>query len=91
MSNMFAWQRSYRDAMLELDPSEMPAKLKLAASELRERSKELMFARDAAFLMEWQAIADALNNLSVIERYELSTGFESSRSNLGNAGQQGAL
>ena len=87
MSNMYAWQRSYQDAMLELDPSEMPAKLKRAASELQERAEELMSARDATSILEWQAIGDALNNLRVIERHELSIEFES----LQNAGRQGAL
>lgn len=87
MSNTFAWQRSYWEAMLELDPSKMPAKLKRVASELQERAKELMIARDAASITESQAIVDALNNLRAIERQELRAGFES----LQNAGQQGGL
>lgn len=89
MSELYAWHRSYQDAMLELNVSEMPAKFKRAASELRERAQELMFARDAASILEFQAIGDALNNLSAIERSELAPGLESIR--LQDACQGGVL
>ena len=88
MSELFSWQQSYQAAMLELNLAELRVKLKDAIFALQERGRELMFARDAESAVEWQAIADALNNLSVIERYELSSPEISGRN---DAAQQGAL
>ncbi len=73
MTQTFPWQRSYQDAMLELDPVELRAKVQLALSELQERSRELLAARDSESSVEWQAIADARSNLSVIQRHELAS------------------
>ncbi len=101
MTQTFPWQRSYQDAMLELNPAELPGKLKIAVAELQERIREL-FARDSRSSVEWQAIADARNNLSAIEKYELRAaagtghsarpaGLSSQNTNSQNTGQEGAL
>jgi hypothetical protein len=66
----YAWRKSYRSAMMELNPAELPAKVKLAVRELAARSQELLPARDPASIAEWQAIADALHNLSLIDKQE---------------------
>jgi len=70
-----AWRKSYRSAMIELNPAALPAKVTLAVRELAARSQQLLPARDPASLAEWQAIADALNNLSLIDKHE-STSIE---------------
>lgn len=76
MTQTFPWQRSYQDAMLELNPVELPVKFRIAVSELQQRSRELLLARDSKASVEWQAIADARNNLSAIEKYELCAAAE---------------
>ena len=76
MTKLFPWQRSYRDALLELNPVELRVKINRAVSELQNRSRELMFAQDVQSLIERQAVMDALNGLDSIERYELTAPFE---------------
>lgn len=91
MEIKYGWQRSYTEAMLELNPSELPAKVRLAYEELHRRSKELMFARDAESMTEWQALADALNNLTAIQKHELGTTKEADTHERQNSISQGAL
>jgi hypothetical protein len=80
MQHEFSWQRSYQDAMLELNPVELGAKVRRAVSELQLRSSELQLSREGEAFREWQAIADALNNLRAIEKFELnSVGEKNSR------------
>lgn len=76
MSTNFSWHQSYQEAMLELNLAELPGKIRRAVQELQQRSGELLYARDPESGKEWQAICDALTNLSVIQRYELSPGFD---------------
>lgn len=70
--NEYSWQRSYQDAMLELNPAELGAKVRRAVSELQLRSSELQLSHEGEAFREWQAIADALNNLRAIEKFELN-------------------
>ena len=88
MDETFSWQKSYQEAMLELNLPELPAKIRRAVTELREREKELLLKREAASLAEWQAISDALNNLSAIARSELASDCEPRQR---NGDRQGAL
>lgn len=76
----FSWQQSYRDALLELNPAELRAKIARAVAELERRSQELMFAQGEEAVAERQAVADALNGLGAIQRHELTT-------TLGTSGQ----
>lgn len=76
MRSTFSWHASYEAAMLELNPVELPAKVMRAVDELKQRSQELAFNRDANSANEWQALADALNNLSAIQKWELSPSLE---------------
>ncbi len=72
----FPWGRSYRDAMLEIDPLELRAKINIALFELKKRTSELMLAGEPVSSVEWQALVDAHNNLRVIEKHELSSAME---------------
>jgi hypothetical protein len=76
MKKIYSWQHPYQDALLELNPPELRAKIGRAVSELEKRRQELMFARDKESLVERQAIIDALNGLGAIERFELRMPFE---------------
>lgn len=76
MKKIYSWQQPYQDALLELNPPELRAKISRAVSELEKRRRELIFARDKESLVESQAIIDALNGLGAIERFELSVPFE---------------
>ena len=88
----FSWQRSYRDAMLELRPAELGAKVRLAVSELELRSSELLLSHEGELIREWQAIADAMSNLRVIERCELKAALEGkSQGSRGENAAKGAL
>ena len=73
---IYSWQQSYQDALLELNPPELRAKISRAVSELEKRRRELIFTQDRESLAESQAIIDALNGLGAIERFELSIPFE---------------
>ena len=77
MKTIYSWQHSYQDALLELNPAELPAKIRRAVSELEARRSELMFAQDTESLAERQAVVDALNGLGAISRFELSVPCES--------------
>ena len=76
MTKIYFWQPSYRDALLELNPAELPAKIARAVSELQKRSRELMFTPGEESLFERQAVADALNGLRAIQRFELAVPLE---------------
>jgi hypothetical protein len=91
MEIKYPWQRSYTEAMLELNPSELPAKVKLAYEDLHRRNKELMFARDAESMTEWQALADAINNLTAIQKHELGATKEADNRERQNSISPGAL
>lgn len=72
MKKVYAWQQSYQDALLELNPAELAEKMRRAVSELEKRRAELMFAQNSESLAERQAVIDALNGLGAISRFELS-------------------
>jgi hypothetical protein len=72
MAKVYTWQRSYQDALLELDPAELHTKIGLAVSDLEKRNRELMLSQDAEAFSERQAIADALNGLDSIRKHELA-------------------
>jgi hypothetical protein len=76
MTKVFAWRQSYQDALLEMDPVEMRAKISQALAELEQGNRELMFRRDVESLKELQAIADACNGLRAIEKTELTVPVE---------------
>ncbi|MGA9473901.1 MAG: hypothetical protein WBV36_15650 [Terriglobales bacterium] len=76
MTTLYSWQPCYQDALLELDPAALPAKIARARSELEKRSRELIFAQDPASVAERQAVTDALNGLGAIQRLELIAPFE---------------
>lgn len=76
MKKSYSWQQSYQDALLELNPAELRAKLSRAVSELEKRRLELMVAQDKESLAERQAITDALNGLGAISRFELTVPCE---------------
>ncbi|MGA9356052.1 MAG: hypothetical protein WBV46_20360 [Terriglobales bacterium] len=76
MTKIYAWQRSYQDALLEMDPTQMRTKLSRAFAELEQRNRKLMFQRDAESLREMQAIADACNGLRAVEKSELTVPVE---------------
>jgi hypothetical protein len=73
MAVKFQWQKVYQSALLELDPTELPKKIKLAHTAKRQRDEELMVGHDARNFEEQRAIADALRNLAVLERLELKS------------------
>lgn len=75
MTTLYSWQPCYQDALLELDPAELPAKIARARSELEKRSRELIFVQDPASVAERQAVTDALNGLGAIQRLELIAPF----------------
>ena len=77
MTKAFSWQPSYQDALLELNPAELRTKIRRAILELETRSRELAFVQGAESAAERQAIADALNGLGAIERFELTVPCES--------------
>jgi hypothetical protein len=72
MRKVYFWQQSYQDALLELNPAALRARIARAVSELEKRKRELMLAQDKESLVERQAIVDALNGLGAIERFELT-------------------
>jgi hypothetical protein len=72
MKKVYFWQQSYQDALLELNPAALRAKIARVVSELEKRKRELMLAQDKESLAERQAIVDALNGLGAIERFELT-------------------
>ncbi|MFZ3340902.1 MAG: hypothetical protein WA213_08475 [Terriglobales bacterium] len=76
MEEIYSWQQSYHDALLELNPAELRVKIIRAVSELERRNRELLSAQEAESLAERQAIVDALNGLGAIERFELLAPFE---------------
>jgi hypothetical protein len=47
MTRIFTWQKSYQDAFLEMGPVEMRTKITRVSAELEQRTRELMFRRDA--------------------------------------------
>ena len=72
MKKIYFWQQSYQDALLELNPAALRARIARAVSELEKRKRELTLAQDKESLVERQAIVDALNGLGAIERFELT-------------------
>jgi len=72
MKKIYSWQRSYQDALLELNQTELRAKIARAVSELEKRRLDLKSAQDNESLAERQAIVDALNGLGAIQRFELN-------------------
>ena len=85
MAVRFQWQRLYQAALLELEPTELSKKMKLAHAAMQERGKELMKSGDARNFEEQRAITDALRNLAVLERLELKS-FKTGRVGLLQAG-----
>lgn len=77
MTKAFSWQQSYQDALLELNPAELRIKIRRAILELEKRSRELALVQGAESGAERQAIADALNGLGAIEKFELTVPCES--------------
>jgi len=75
LTTLYSWQPCYQDALLELDPAELPAKIARARSELEKRSRELIFVQEPASVAERQAVTDALNGLGAIQRLELIAPF----------------
>ena len=61
--------------MIKLNPMELPNKIRIDEAVMRERANELMPSRDDSSIEEQRAIADALNNLALLERVELRPAF----------------
>ena len=72
MTNLYSWQQSYQDALLELNPAQLPVNIDRAVSELEQRIRELMSVQDVESIAERQAIVDALRGLDTIKRFELT-------------------
>lgn len=58
---------------------ELPNKIRIDEAVMRERANELMPSRDDSSIEEQRAIADALNNLALLERVELRPAFGATR------------
>jgi hypothetical protein len=84
------WQEAYKAAMLELNPKQLPQRIRIAQAAIRERAKELMRSRDRNSIEERWAVADALSNLALLERTELRPAFGVARLT-GNALERGEL
>jgi hypothetical protein len=81
MAKDIHWQDLYQAALLETDPRALRARISFAEEEIRKRNQELMHASDGASLQEQRRIADALNSLCVLEKYELKPGAAEGRRN----------
>jgi hypothetical protein len=84
MTTNGGWQDLYKAAMLELNSTKLRNQLQLARAAMYQRSEELVQDCGAFSLGERRAIADALRNLSVLERYELKSDIEACTQNTNN-------
>ena len=62
----YAWQVEYRDALIEFDPIRMVERIATAEAKIAER-KETM-ALTSHDPLEWQALQDAVQTLSVLKQ-----------------------
>jgi hypothetical protein len=60
------WLPAYKAALLELDPTEMQTRIRVAQDAIQRRMQVL--AQDHRDVEEKMAIADALNGLAMLER-----------------------
>lgn len=65
------WQELYKSAVLELNPLVMRTKINIAMEAMRERDEQLRQLHDPNALDERRAIADAVHNLTTLEKLEL--------------------
>jgi hypothetical protein len=59
------WQKTYHDALLELNPQKLIQRVSTAETAILSRLQEIRIASDGR--MEAQAIEDALNGLRVLK------------------------
>jgi hypothetical protein len=59
------WQRTYHDALLELDPQKLVQRVSQAEMVILSRLQEIRFSSDSC--LEVQAIEDAINGLRVLK------------------------
>lgn len=69
------WLDLYEAAIIEANPTELWAKIKLAEAAIRERRIELAHSHDTSSIEEKRAIGNALQSLNMLERLELGTGL----------------
>ncbi len=63
------WQKAYREALLEVNPGELPARIFDAETAIVMRMKALQTSSDGH--REREAIQDALSGLRVLQREKL--------------------
>lgn len=60
------WEEAYLEAFMETSPSNLSRRVALAEKAITSRTRELRASPDGE--LEWQAIADAMNGLSILKR-----------------------
>ncbi len=68
MTNLW-WREKYTEAMLELNPEELPARIVAAEKAIRQRMEELESPRGSSEEELW-ALNDALRGLRVLAQAE---------------------
>jgi hypothetical protein len=69
VTNKFAWQEQYTEALLELSREELPRRIDAAEKAISQRIEELKFAGFSSTEERW-AIDDALRGLRALIRSE---------------------
>ena len=72
MTINFAWQEKYTEALLELNPEELPRRIGAAEKAIHERVEELKSSAAVSTEELW-AINDALRGLRVLAKTECPT------------------
>jgi len=67
--NYSAWQLLYNDAVLELDPIKLPAKIETAQKAIGDRLDAALHGGDQIDANELQAIEDARHNLNFLKKH----------------------
>ena len=75
----FSWQDSYRAAMVELDPARLMHSIESAGATIQGR-RERLPGSDSSPMEEGQALADALENLRLLQRIEFRSSTTKSES-----------
>jgi hypothetical protein len=65
-NTQWKWEGAYLKAFLETNPLNLPARITDAEKAIASRTTELRTSADGE--MEWQAIEDAVNGLSILKR-----------------------
>ena len=79
------WQKTYHDALLELNPQKLVQRVSEAETAILSRLQEIRFCSDSC--LEVQAIEDAINGLRVLKNetviFKSSQGTSERRNTIG--------